>query len=396
MPPRSPTTVGMAVETTVISIAAIDRLRRRETTVSGRLVFIAGNGCPSGRREATADSRRCAKCPASRTKHDSAGLMHTRSPCKAARTMTRAPAFRALLLAVFAFHWNGCGSPSAAGPGGTDPGTGGATFHVDINLTTGLITFPNKYTGWIVGGGSATNFVAYPSGWSVGGGSSTNFVAVPPGWTVGGGSATNFVAYAPGWSVGGGSATNFVAVPSGWAVGGGSATNFIAHPALPGWSAGGGSATNFTALPPGWTTGGGSATNFIALPPGWSVGGGSATNFVGYPAGQGWTVGGGSATNYTALPPGWSAGGGSATNFVAVPPGWVVGGGSATNFVTYPAPSVTTLQVKFDDPGWLGLLKAAQDSASYSEEALADIVMYAFLNLRAKSPHRMEAPAGEW
>src|SRR6267378_1197778 len=362
MPPRSPTTVGMAVETTVISIAAIDRLRRRETTVSGRLVFIAGNGCPSGRREATADSRRCAKCPASRTKHDSAGLMHTRSPCKAARTMTRAPAFRALLLAVFAFHWNGCGSPSAAGPGGTDPGTGGATFHVDINLTTGLITFPNKYTGW----------------------------------TVGGGSATNFVAYAPGWSVGGGSATNFVAVPSGWAVGGGSATNFIAHPALPGWSAGGGSATNFTALPPGWTTGGGSATNFIALPPGWSVGGGSATNFVGYPAGQGWTVGGGSATNFTALPPGWSAGGGSATNFVAVPPGWVVGGGSATNFVTHPGPSATTIQVKFDDPGWLGLLKAAQDSASYSEDTLADIVMYAFLNLRAKSPHRMEAPAGEW
>src|SRR6266850_1734440 len=296
----------MAVETTVISIAAIDRLRRRETTVSGRLVFIAGNGCPSGRREATADSRRCAKCPASRTKHDSAGLMHTRSPCKAARTMTRAPAFRALLLAVFAFHWNGCGSPSAAGPGGTDPGTGGATFHVDINLTTGLITFPNNYTGWAVGGGSATNYVAYPSGWSVGGGSATNFIAVPPGWTVGGGSATNFVAYAPGWSVGGGSATNF-----------------------------------------------------------------------------------------TALPPGWSAGGGSATNFVAVPPGWVVGGGSSTNFITYPGAGVTTIQVKFDDPGWLGLLKALQDSSSYTESALADAVMYAFLNLRVAN-HLVEAPAGQW
>src|ERR1700693_469690 len=39
MPPRSPTTVGMAVETTVISIAAIEMLRRSETTVSGRLVF---------------------------------------------------------------------------------------------------------------------------------------------------------------------------------------------------------------------------------------------------------------------------------------------------------------------------------------------------------------------
>jgi len=85
------------------------------------------------------------------------------------------------------------------------------------------------------------------------------------------------------------------------------------------------------------------------------TGGGSATNFVGYPSGQGWTIGGGSATNYTALPPGWSAGGGSATNFVAVPPGWVVGGGS-----------------------------------------FADIVIYAFLNVRAAAPHRVEAPAGEW
>src|SRR5712691_11383667 len=110
----------------------------------------------------------------------------------------RTRAIQTLLLAVVAFQWSGCGSPSAGG--GTDAGTGGgATFHVDINLTTGLITFPNKYTGWSVGGGSATNFIA-----------------VPPGWAVGGGSATNFVAYAPGWSVGGGSATNFVAVPPGW------------------------------------------------------------------------------------------------------------------------------------------------------------------------------------
>src|SRR6266446_9046043 len=40
MPPRSPTTVGMAVETTVISIAAIERLSNSEMTVSGRFVFI--------------------------------------------------------------------------------------------------------------------------------------------------------------------------------------------------------------------------------------------------------------------------------------------------------------------------------------------------------------------
>src|SRR2546430_11658317 len=56
MPPRSPTTVGMAVETTVISIAAIERLSSSETTVSGRLVFIVPNRCaraPEGARSTT-------------------------------------------------------------------------------------------------------------------------------------------------------------------------------------------------------------------------------------------------------------------------------------------------------------------------------------------------------
>jgi len=180
----------------------------------------------------------------------------------------------AALTVVFASTNSGCGAGAAGNNGGTDAGTdAGTTFHVDVSLTTGLVTFPNKYSGWSVGGGSATNFVAYPSGWSVGGGSATNFIAVPPGWAVGGGSATNFV---------------------------------------------------------------------------------------------------------------------------AVPPGWVVGGGSATNFVTYPGPAVVTIQIKFDDPGWLGLLKALQDSGSYTDPTLADIAMYAFLNLRAAPPHRMEASAGEW
>src|SRR6202521_3805053 len=139
-------------------------------------------------------------------------------------SFARVLAVPALLVTMFAFNSSGCGSSSPAGgtdgvpDGGSD---GGTASQVGISLTSGLITFPNKYSGWSVGGGSATNFVAYPSGWSVGGGSATNFVAVPPGWSVGGGSATNFVAYAPGWSVGGGSATNFVAVPPGWTVGGG-------------------------------------------------------------------------------------------------------------------------------------------------------------------------------
>src|SRR3989440_12985611 len=57
MPPRSPTTVGMAVETTVISIAAIERLSSRETTVRGRLVFIVRGRCAGRREDATVRSR---------------------------------------------------------------------------------------------------------------------------------------------------------------------------------------------------------------------------------------------------------------------------------------------------------------------------------------------------
>src|SRR5690348_6166999 len=136
------------------------------------------------------------------------------------RSIARAFVVSMLSVLVATSGLAGCGGAAmGTTDGGTDGGTGGTAFHVDISLTTGLVTFPNKYSGWSVGGGSATNYVAYPSGWTVGGGSATNFVAVPPGWTVGGGSATNFVAYAPGWSVGGGSATNFVALPAGWTVG---------------------------------------------------------------------------------------------------------------------------------------------------------------------------------
>lgn len=252
-------------------------------------------------------------------------------------------------------------------------------FTVDISLTRGTIQFPNKYTGWTIGGGAATNFVAYPagSGWTVGGGAATNFVAVPPGWSVGGGSATNFIALAPGWTRGGGSLRDYVALPPGWSTGGGSLANYVALP--PGFTTGGGSATNYIALPPGWKTSGGSATNYIALPPsGWTVGGGSATNFVGLAAG--WSTGGGSATNYVALPPGWTTGGRAATNYVAVAPGWLVGGGAATNFVAYPGPTVTTIEIAFNDPGWLGIFQQMQNSGSYTPQQLADIILCAYLN----------------
>jgi hypothetical protein len=43
MPPRSPTTVGIAVETTVASRAAMKRLRMSATTVVGRWVFLIKN-----------------------------------------------------------------------------------------------------------------------------------------------------------------------------------------------------------------------------------------------------------------------------------------------------------------------------------------------------------------
>src|SRR5690349_17403584 len=49
----------MAVETTVISIAAIERLRSRETTVSGRLVFIGVEGCRYSGRDSRLSRRHC-------------------------------------------------------------------------------------------------------------------------------------------------------------------------------------------------------------------------------------------------------------------------------------------------------------------------------------------------
>jgi hypothetical protein len=66
------------------------------------------------------------------------------------RSMAWALAVPAVLLASSASN-SGCGSSSPAGA--SDGGTDGGTFHVDISLTSGLITCPNKYSGWSVGGG---------------------------------------------------------------------------------------------------------------------------------------------------------------------------------------------------------------------------------------------------
>jgi hypothetical protein len=253
------------------------------------------------------------------------------------------------------------------------------TFSIDIDIARGTVRMPNKYRqgSWSVGGGSETNFVAVPPGWSVEGGSATNFVAVPPGWTVGGASQTQFIAVPPLWSVGGDSASNFVAVPPGWSVGGGSATNFVTLP--PGWTADGAAQNHYLALPPGWILGGDSATNFVTLPPvaGWTVGGAAQTHYIAL--GPGWTAGGGSATNFVSLPPGWGVGGAAQTNYVALPPGWTVGGGSATNFVAYPSATLTTLELAFNDPGWLAFAQVLKTSGALSDSDVADVLVYVLL-----------------
>lgn len=249
-------------------------------------------------------------------------------------------------------------------------------FAVDINISRGTILFPNKYFGWTVGGGSMTNYVAYPSGWTIGGGSVTNYVAVPPGWTVGGGSTSNYVPLPPGWTAGGGSTTNYIPLPPGWALGGGSMTNYVS--VAPGWTVGGGSTSNYVAIPPGWSVGGGSTANQVAVPPGWSVGGSAVTNYVAFA--PGWSVGGGAITNYVSLPPGWTVGGNSTANYVAVPPGWTVGGNSVTNYVAYPSEAITNLEIKYEDQSILGKLQVLQASGLYTQNEIADIAMAAYLN----------------
>src|SRR5467141_2922518 len=93
MPPRSPTTVGMAVETTVISIAAIERLKRSETTVSGRLVFIVANRCVCAREGARSSARLESARLLQRRRVDAVALAGRRGPVlEHVAEMTAAPA----------------------------------------------------------------------------------------------------------------------------------------------------------------------------------------------------------------------------------------------------------------------------------------------------------------
>ncbi len=110
---------------------------------------------------------------------------------------------------------------------------------------------------------------------------------------------------------------------------------------------------------------------------------------------SGWTVGGFAGTNYVALPAGWTVGGFAGTNYVAVPPDWTVGGFAGTNYVVYPGPQVTTIQLKFNDAGFLALFKVLQGSGTYTDVALADIIMAVWVNDESQRTP-LTRPAGEW
>jgi hypothetical protein len=254
-------------------------------------------------------------------------------------------------------------------------------FEVDIDLTRGTVRFPSIYSNWSVGGAAATNYVAYPQGWSVGGSATANYIALPPSWVVGGSSLANYIGLAPGWTSGGSSLSNYTSLPPGWTTGGSNLANRVSLPS--GWTAEGSNLTNWTAMPPGWTLGGSSLANYFALPSGWVVGGSTLANQVGHP--PGWTVGGSSLSNYTALPPGWTVGGSSLANYVAKAPGWTVGGSSASNYVAYPTNAVTTMELKYDDPGWLAILQVLKDSGTLTELELADVATYAYFSHRPRT-----------
>jgi hypothetical protein len=72
----------------------------------------------------------------------------------------------------------------------------------------------------------------------------------------------------------------------------------------------------------------------------------------------------------------------------------------------YPGPGVTTIQIAFNDPGFLGLFQHLQASGAHSDDVLADIIMAVYLNtqpfhLQRTGPYtgtapRELAPAGQW
>jgi hypothetical protein len=116
----------------------------------------------------------------------------------------------------------------------------------------------------------------------------------------------------------------------------------------------------------------------------------------------GWTASGGSAKNFVALPPGWSVGGSSTCDFVAVAPGWIVGGRNTTNFVVYPSDTLQSLEIKFDDAGFLGLFQTIQNSGKYTDAQLSDIIMAVYLNAgtwrwpNSKRLPPFSSPSGQW
>ncbi|OGS27380.1 MAG: hypothetical protein A2297_05620 [Elusimicrobia bacterium RIFOXYB2_FULL_48_7] len=131
-----------------------------------------------------------------------------------------------------------------------------------------------------------------------------------------------------------------------------------------------------------WHTGGTATSCYFAYPDGWTVGGSELTNWVPLP--PGWTVGGAAMTNYLPIPPGWTFAGAAMTNYVGVAPGWHVGGAAMTNYYAYPDDSLTTLEIRYEDPNWLGMFQVLQQNGTLSDDELANLIIAYYYTLHQK------------
>jgi hypothetical protein len=138
------------------------------------------------------------------------------------------------------------------------------------------------------------------------------------------------------------------------------------------------------------------------------MGGGGGYNNVGL--GPGWSASRGSnGPNNVALPPGWSTFGGlNYPHVVAVPPGWTYAGSfNSANLVSYPTTDVATLEIAFNDPGWIAWFLALKTGGVMSDSDIADVVIYVLggggnsrrwnNNTALRSwGWQGEAPSGQW
>jgi hypothetical protein len=73
-------------------------------------------------------------------------------------------------------------------------------------------------------------------------------------------------------------------------------------------------------------------------------------------------------------------GGGTSNGvIIAVPPGWSLGGSALSNFVATPPASAATLELAFNDGGWLAWFQALRASGVMTDSQLADVILYVYL-----------------